>query len=298
MANDDNSVLAYYAKSGFMTDPGRHAAAFGAMPRDIAALCEIVQGLLLHIFWAPAYGFKPPTEREDEVQLRSVAEMLDRALVIDPQALTVARPPARRLLGNCRHFSTLVCAILRHQGVPARARCGFGAYFNRGTFEDHWVCEYWNHRQGRWTLVDAQLDAKQRQILNLPFDPLDVPRDQFIVAGRGWTACRRGESDPMLYGIFDMRGLWFIRGNVVRDIASLNRVELLPWDGWGLMAKKDSESGAEDTALLDRCAALSTSGNEAFGDLRQIYEDPRLRVPRVIDSFRLNGVEKIELPGI
>jgi hypothetical protein len=28
----------------------------------------------------------------------------------------------------------MLCAILREQEVPARARCGFGAYFNLGKF--------------------------------------------------------------------------------------------------------------------------------------------------------------------
>jgi hypothetical protein len=45
---------------------------------------------------------------------------------------------AKRLVGNCRDFSTMLCAMLRHQGVPARARCGFGAYFLPNHYEDHW----------------------------------------------------------------------------------------------------------------------------------------------------------------
>ena len=64
----------------------------------------------------------------------------------------------------------------------------------------------------------------------------------------------------------------------------------------------DGDQGSRDEPgehdLLDRCAALSTGGNQAFDELRQIYQDPRLRVPRVIDSFRPNGVEKIELPEL
>ena len=35
--------------------------------------------------------------------------------------------PERRFVGNCRHFTVLLCAFLRARGVPARARCGFGA---------------------------------------------------------------------------------------------------------------------------------------------------------------------------
>jgi hypothetical protein len=48
--------------------------------------------------------------------------------------------------------------MLQSQGKPARARCGFGRYFKAGWYEDHWICEYWNDEQGRWIMVDAQLD--------------------------------------------------------------------------------------------------------------------------------------------
>jgi hypothetical protein len=32
--------------------------------------------------------------------------------------------------------------------------------------------------------------------------------------------CRSGQPDPDTFGIFDMHGLWFVRGNFVRDVAS------------------------------------------------------------------------------
>ena len=120
---DERLVLSYYAQPGFMTSPGAHARRFDDLPSEPAALCEIVQGLLIHPFWTGAYGITLPEGRQEEVQLRSVEEMLARILALDDRPLTQARPVDRRLVGNCRHFSTFLCAILRHQGVPARARC-------------------------------------------------------------------------------------------------------------------------------------------------------------------------------
>ena len=73
------------------------------------------------------------------------------------------------------------------------------------------MAEYWNDAQQRWILVDAQLDSFQCDAMKIPFNPLDVPRDQFIVGGRAWQMCRTGQSDPDQFGIFDMHGLWFIR---------------------------------------------------------------------------------------
>ncbi|HVN84486.1 MAG TPA: transglutaminase-like domain-containing protein [Candidatus Binatia bacterium] len=291
------TMLSYYAQPGVMTSPGAHAPAFDGLPSELPALCAVVQGLLIHPFWTGAYGVTLPEERQEEVQLRSVEEMLTRLLALDDRPLTVARPADRRLVGNCRHFSTCLCAILRHHGVPARARCGFGAYFMAGSFEDHWVCEYWNAAQSRWVMVDAQLDAVQRNVVKPPFDVLDVPRDQFIIAGDAWQRCRSGAADPQRFGIFDMRGLWFIRGNVVRDLAALNRIELLPWDAWGLMSKVDADQSAEDLVQLDRVAALTLADDDQFAAVRAVYEgDDRWRVPKVIRSYTQTGERTVTLP--
>ena len=43
--------------------------------------------------------------------------------------------------GTSRCCMSPCCAA---QGMPARARCGFGAYFEKGKYVDHWVTEYWN----------------------------------------------------------------------------------------------------------------------------------------------------------
>jgi hypothetical protein len=191
----------------------------------------------------------------------------------------------------------MLSAILREQGNPARARCGFGAYFNPGKFEDHWVCEYWNARLERWILVDAQLDAVQRKAFNIDFDPLDVPRDRFIVAGDAWQMCRAGRADPNSFGLSHtpgLLGLWFIAGNVLRDFASLNRMELLPWDAWGLMPPNDAGLSEEKKTLLDRVAALTLASDDALPEIRAIYEsDERLRVPPKVFNVLRNATETI-----
>jgi hypothetical protein len=188
--------------------------------------------------------------------------------------------------------------MLRHQGVPARARCGFGAYFLPGKFEDHWVAEYWDGAELRWKLVDAQLDARQREVLRLDFDPCDVPRDKFVVAGKAWQVCRAGEADPEAFGLtaLNEHGLWWVRDNLVRDVAALNKVELLPWDAWGLAQGPESVSTEADTALLDRAAELSQQPT-AFAELRDIYEDgTEFRVPATIRSQGSGGGRLVEIP--
>jgi hypothetical protein len=221
---------------------------------------------------------------------------LDRLFELDPQPLVNARPFDKRLVGNCRDFSVMLTTILRHQGVPARARCGFGRYFLPNHYEDHWVCEYWDAAQNRWVLVDAQLDELQCEKLSIQFEPLDVPRDQFIVAGKAWQLCRTGQANPDTFGIFDMYGLWFVRGNAVRDVASLNKMELLPWDGWGIIEAKDEDLSPEDLSFLDQVAKLTDRDVPEFERVRTLYEkDNRLHVPAAIHSYTRMRVQTINL---
>jgi hypothetical protein len=104
-----------------------------------------------------------------------------------------------------------------------------------------------------------------------------VPRDQFITGGRGWQMIRTGGADPDCFGIFEWHGQWFVQDNLVRDFLSLNKIELLPWDGWGLMAGPDDVVSANDLTLLDQIAALTIDPDAAFDNLRALYaNDPRL----------------------
>jgi len=283
-----NSDLNYFTQQGRMSDPGVYVSLFENLPTSIPALVKLVQGVTIHVFWTERYGFKAPPERMAELQLRTMEKRLAHTLELDPRPLTEPRPIEKKLLGNCRDHSLLLVAMLRHQGVPARARCGFGAYFMPDHFEDHWVVEYWNQEQSRWVFVDAQLDDLQCDVLKISFDTLDVPRDQFIVGGKAWQMCRSGEQDPARFGIFDMNGLGFVRGNLVRDVASLNKMELLPWDCWGVILTEELDN-PDDLAMLDDIAALTANDVPEFETVRARYEsDPRLRVDGKLLSY-VNG---------
>src|SRR5262249_10024345 len=228
---------------------------------------------------------------------RPAAEMIARIRELDGGPLTHPREPGYRLVGVCRHFTLMLCAMLREQGIPARARCGFGAYFTPGRFEDHWVCEYWNPNEARWILVDAQLDSVQRKLLNVDFDPLDVPRDRFVIAGDAWQMCRGGRSDFDLFGLSfvpQLRGAWFVAGNLIRDLAALNRMDMLPWDVWGMMPRPDTTLSDETNSLLDRLAALTLGDDKMISEARKAYEsDDRLCVPSVVFNALLNAPETI-----
>jgi hypothetical protein len=285
---------AWYAQPGPLTDVSAHADRLQGLPRDLESLCAVVQGVLLHGHLGGLYGLELTEERRSvELNLRGAADRLAAMLARDGRPLIEARPPAERQLGTCRDFTLLLCALLRWQGRTARARCGFGGYFSPGLFEDHWVCEVWDEDGERWRLVDAQIDDVQRRFFG-PKDSLDVSREEFVVGGEAWAGCRDGRLDESRYGLSTIHesGLWFVCGDFVRDVAALNKVELLPWDIWGVMLHPAlgpeslelagdevvARLPADDLAELDRVASLA-SGPVDLAALRTAYGDPRWRVP-------------------
>jgi hypothetical protein len=299
MTRNHTDPKAYFGAPGPLTDLSAHAALVRGLPTDIGALCRVVQGLVIHPFLTHLYGVAPDAVRRDELETRAAAAMIDRILVLDPRPLDVARAPAQRFVGNCRHFTVLLCALLRARGLPARARCGFAAYFEPTKFVDHWVCEIWDGASNAWVMVDAQLDDIQRKAFRISFDPLNVPRSQFLVAGDAWQQCRAGRADPQRFGILDMFGLWFIRGNLVRDVAARAKRELLPWDGWGLMTKYDADSDADELTMLDHAAVLTLAGDERLDELLTLQAtEPGMRLPRKIVSYNLGGAAVDLGPGI
>jgi hypothetical protein len=286
------SGVDFYSTPAVMTDlAGCPTDLFEGMPADPRALCHMVQGLLVHEFWAPAYGLKLGGQRTDEVRTRRAAAMVATILRLDPAPLAQARPPERRTVGNCRHFSTLSVALLQRAGIPARARCGFAGYFEPDKMVDHWVTEYWSAKQMRWVRADAQLDDLQRQTIKPSFDPDDLGDGPFVPAGEAWQRCRAGEDDPARYGILDMWGLWFIHSNVIRDLAALNKIEMLPWDVWGPMAIGQDPDPAE-AELIDHAASVLAAGDPA--DVRHLYDSlEHLQVPPEVVDGRFGGTYRI-----
>jgi hypothetical protein len=283
-----------YVRPAVMTAAGRYAPLLAELPGDIASLGAAAQGLLIHEFIASAYGVTLADADRDSVHLRRVEAMLEQIMARDGRPLAVAREPRGRMASNCRGFSVLMVAMLRAHGTPARARCGFGGYFTEGFHEDHWVAEYWDG--GRWILVDAQIDGRQRELFGIDFDPADVPRDRFLIAGDAWAACRSGDADPATFGLTTVNeaGEWWIAGNLMRDAAALDNLELLPWDGWPAMPKPDDKIDDERRALYDRLAALTQAPDASLAELRALCrDDARLRVPPTVHNYARGRDEAI-----
>jgi hypothetical protein len=286
----------YYLKPGVMTAPGAYGPLLAGLPPGIAGVAGVAHGLMIHEHLAGSYGVTLTPADRASVHVRPVAGLLERIAARDAAPLTTARQPASRLAGNCRHFTVLAVAALRAQGTPARARCGFGGYFGGGAFEDHWICEYWDTVAQRWALADAQIDDVQRGWFDIDFDLMDVPRDKFLVAGDAWRLCRGGDADPARFGLSFMKeaGYWWIAANLIRDVAALSNMEMLPWDVWGAMPAPDEPIDDERLALFDRLSGLTADPAAAFADLTAVYAaDPRLGVPATVYNAVLNRREPV-----
>lgn len=271
-----------YTRPARMTDPGPYGSLLTDLPGDPAALAGALHGLVIHEFMADAYGVTLTEGARATVHVRPAAALLAAIVARDARPLDVPRTPENRLPGNCRHFTVLMTAMLRAHGIPARSRCGFGAYFPTGNNEDHWVSEYFDPGKQRWTLVDAQIDDRQLEWFPIGFDVLDVPRDQFIVAGQAWQAVRAGTADPGKFGLTGANefGDWWIAQNLVRDGAALLGTEMLPWDVWGAMPEPEDTITDDLARLFDRVAEATLDPDPDA--LAKFYEDERLKVPATV----------------
>lgn len=261
----------FYTCQGQISDPREHAPYLDVLPPDIPGMIQVIQNVMLHLHWAERYGITLNQARKAEASLRTVKHRLSKIFELLDAPITEPRPLSRKTIGTCRDFSLFLTAILRHQGVPARARAGFGTYFTPDRYEDHWVCEYWQRETARWVMVDPQLDDLQSEVLSIDFDPLDMPEGKFVTGGQAWLLCQSKLADPQHFGIFDMHGLDFIKGNVIRDFLSLNKIELLPWDVFKLIDVSLSRMNSSQKALVHRLAQISSGDDRDFLLLRAAF---------------------------
>ena len=286
--------MEYYCSPSAMTALPTHPL-LSDLPRGPRPLRSVVQGLLLHREWAADYGVDAGAVRVEEQNLRSAAEVLGRAFEISAKPVTTAREPADRVVGICWHFAVLYAALLRSQGSAVRVRCGFAGYFDAAKWYDHWITERWDGN--RWVRDDPQIDARQAERLHLGFDPHDQPLGRFLTGGEAWLAARAGEVDAERFGIYDMWGMGFLAGNVVKDFACLNKVELLPWDSWGMLRDPYRPPPKKHLAVLDELAELAAGDD--LSEIRSRFEgDDRVRVPQQIVSYTDGKPTRVQLPDL
>lgn len=289
----DSGSLEYYASPGRFTR--LDVADFAST--DIREVVRVIQGLLIYdVVAEPFYAVDLAPEQKETIHERDSARLLEAVRSVDPRPIDEPRPADRRVGARCHAFTRLTVAMLRHAGVPARARCGFGAYFRPGWFEDHWVAEYWDATRPGWTMVDAQLDAVWQEMIGFDGDPIAITPDEFVTAGHAWQAWRRDELDARRCGLsaIEEHGAFWIAGNLRLDLAALNKVEMLPWDVWGAGWEPGEEPTDELLECFDSVAELTVDPDARFADLRSRYDnDDALRMDGTVFNVLRNRLETV-----
>jgi hypothetical protein len=248
-------ILSYFAQPGPTTQLGEYADLLAELPSDPEELARVVRGLLIHQGLVAPAGLELPAERFTDRERVGASSIVRRVLRLDPSPLRSERPPENRMVGYCYHFAVLHCAFLRAKGVPARARCGFAAYYREGAWIDHWVVEYWN-RDG-WVLIDPD---SARDV---------VAPNEFHHAGLAWRLCRVGSEDPFRHGNYELWGWGELRGSLVADLGSLNKIEVGDWETWcdWIDVENKEQPSAELDPYLDTLAEL-VADDGAFDELQ------------------------------
>jgi len=276
----------FYATQSPFSDPGAFVSLYRDLPADPAALARLVRGLFVHRLEGDRFGVEIAAERlREDAESRYVDEILRLVAERDGAPLTTARAFEDRFVGVCRDFALLHCSLLRHVGIPARIRSGFADYFaDDGFHVDHAITEYWDAERG-WLLADPQIVEGYP----VDFDPMDVPRGRFLVAGKAWQLIRSGLADAQRFGLPmtqpPMVGEWFVAGNVRLDLAAVNKVETLLWDIWGLDAGPYDEMTDEIYDLYDLAATVSDD-EVSFDAARKLFAaNAGLRTPATVTSL-------------
>lgn len=283
----NGELIRFYTEQGEFTNLGRHGNDISNIASDAKVLTEIIHGNLMHDGFYMHYGLQHQAGLYHYME-----DLLDQIKRIDSNPITVPRSPEKQVQVCCRDYAVLLTSFLRDKKIPARARCGF-VQFDKSdqNWYDHWICEYWDNDQARWKKVDAQLNPHVRQVWNIQYDPYDVPDNVFHVAGKSWIAWRKKQINASRFVIDNLNGSWLIRGNLLRDFAALNKLEIEPymmrinlglnWNSWRLLSVEDKALTSEDWELLDRIASLTIDADKHFNEIRSLFlENIKLQPPK------------------
>jgi len=253
-------MFTFFTSQSIYSDPGKWIDKYDKLPDKIDDLVKFVQNIIIHQFWISNpenYGITPKSLIEsgrkpnEEINLLTVEKILSKYFELNDSGFDVSRKPEEQVVGNCRDFTLMLVSFLRQKGIASRSRSGVAKYFIPNHYEDHFVCEYYNESEKRWIRVDAQLDQLMIDKCDMKFDVLDVPHDEFLDAAESMVQVRI-DGKPEQYGINEYKGQKYLNYKLFSDIAHMNKLEILPWEGWGIGNRAASENlEGDDQKVLD-----------------------------------------------
>ena len=283
----------YYTSQSICSDPGHYAAYFEDLPEDVPSLCAIIQALFMHPADGDIFDYSIPSARFAEMDDRYASVILANIVKKNPGSLIQKRSLEQRQVGVCRDMALLVCAILRHRGIPARLRVGFADYVIPRVYLDVLLLEYWDAKAQRWVLADARIAPVHIKKLNLQLDfsMHDIPRERVVLAEQAWQLCRTGAINPIRFGSRSHRGLWYVRNRLLQSIVFILKCEMLIWDLWGMMLGLDKPTVLPDQfPILDELSEFLLNNEYAVDRIQTFYDSrPALHVPDTVMVYNPHG---------
>lgn len=279
--------LDFYRQQSVFTDPGEYASIWDRVTPTIEAMKEAITPLLFHYRGDGDYAENGiAAERIEEINLRYATAMMAHVESMQSIAVDGARAARDRMVGCCRDWTLLFVSLVRHHGFAARSRVGFSGYFADGWWIDHTIAEIWDDTEQRWRLVDAELRGPWTLASGQLVNPVDISREIFLPGLDAWRRTRAGEFDSATFVVApdlmipDLRDWPYLRHNVVQDIASLNRYEMLLWDVWGIDDIEGTEPTEEQLAMLDEASVATT-----LDQWQGLFAHQAFVVPDTVQSF-------------
>ena len=279
-----NKLLEFYKQTSTFTDLGYYKNFAKELPNDIEELCLLQRKQIIHpvilkdndirnkkeCFWGDMTKI-PLSRLKFEDDIFPTAQSIIAELLRKNPNYTKEREAKDKVHVTCRGQAILLASILKAKGIPARARSGFAPYIKyNGVAFDHWITEYYDEKEKRWKLVDADMCCDE-----IKFNPYDIPYEEFVSSAKAYLGLRQNKyksetilyaSNPPTLGLkAALRGLFY-------DFHSLMNDEIIFLHMPKYIQNKNFELSEEEYIELDNLANLMLDPDKNFEKLQDIWE--------------------------
>lgn len=280
-------ILKFYKQTSSYTDLGYYKEFAKKLPDDIETLCVLQRMQIIHpvvfrdrnirnkkeCFWGNMTKV-PITRLRYEDDIFPTAQSVIAELLRKNPNYSVKREAKDKVHVTCRGQAILLASILKAKQIPARVRSGFAEYIRYdGIGYDHWITEYYNEKQNRWILVDADEHCPAHE---MGFDLNDIPQDKFLFGAKAYLGLREKvykeetivySSDPVTIGLkAAIRGIFY-------DFHSLMNNEIIFLHIPKYIQDKNFELSKQEYAELDNLARLMLNPDKNFEELQNIWKN-------------------------
>ena len=191
------------------------APLLSGLPPTPIELCAVAEGLI--VLPDLAVGFGIPEVRQGERSIRAASDIIRTLIALDDAPIDQNRSFSDRIVGTCRHFAVLSCALLRYRGSrPDRAVAS-----PRTSSPAASSITGSSSTGSRPTIAGYASTPRSSGSTSSPLPRISRPVSSSPAARRG--LCAGGDGRPVEFGVDgfpDVWGIGEVRGNAIRDLAA------------------------------------------------------------------------------